>query len=779
MAFTFSKNISYIIIADHVYHDTLLKYKKTHSDIRFKLMTPTGFISSFVTFDIDETISYLISKEHLNYKSAKDMLKVLPFIDENGTSKYCLLKKRIIENGLFKYDPFGKQLLVGKEIINFELKNNVDIQTFEKSLGISAVNLELLELYIFSQKDLICYAFKNSTFMFNYVFSDIRAKIINKELNVDDIVVLCDVQSYNLQLEFFANLYKLPIHLKKQTLLFSYPTVQDYLQKCYDSKTIETFVTNEPYMSEVMSLIRRYSLNVFKDFNEGFARLSEILKNNSLEIETGNGIEVTNEISFNDSKHYYVLNFQYGDFYKIFDDSNYLFDYELSELNLNTSFNNTKQDEVKKKNFIFFNNIQFLSFAMAHLVDKIYKSQFIDELHIPLMFVNESNENGIYTTEGRLFTDCLYRDKGKLKATEYYKSYNNEFTNSKVKGIVTKFSPSAFNSYVECHFKYYLDNIVKVNDPDDKYAASLGTLLHGVLEKFYSEDFNYEKVFEDMVNEQFPNIDPRTRLFMDVIKDNFKNTISFLALQQEKVKFLKQPLTEKFETMYIQSKTIPGNEYKINGQVDKVLFTGDADHKYFTIVDYKSGNNDYIIPKLFKIGYSLQLPLYMMFLNKDFKEIYRPGGIFLQKIYQQPKVKDAGTFITEQDYYKNIKLHGLCVSDIKYSETFDAERITKKHSVGPYGAFTGAASNHEIFFTLNSNELDSTHLQDYYFYIEDGALNVMDSIYSGDFSIQPFSAKNGINPCKFCNYHDICFSDKNLYTISDVSDDEEDESENE
>jgi ATP-dependent helicase/DNAse subunit B len=200
----------------------------------------------------------------------------------------------------------------------------------------------------------------------------------------------------------------------------------------------------------------------------------------------------------------YVTNFEHDVFYKTYDDTNIYTDAKLSLLGVNPSYVLTKLDRRKKLNYLSYLNISLASRVKLHLDEKIYESQFIDEMNWDI--VSKSiNDTGSYTSEAKALLSSKIKDDIFSLPDNEYKDFDHSYKT--ITAEIKKpdeYSITSLNSYYTCPFLYYLQNILKLdnNDPDDDtYARDFGNFCHHIFENIYAADFDFEKVFQEARNE--------------------------------------------------------------------------------------------------------------------------------------------------------------------------------------------------------------------------------------------------------------------------------------
>ncbi|HPZ06719.1 MAG TPA: PD-(D/E)XK nuclease family protein [Candidatus Eremiobacteraeota bacterium] len=242
-------------------------------------------------------------------------------------------------------------------------------------------------------------------------------------------------------------------------------------------------------------------------------------------------------------------------------------------------------------------------------------------------------------------------------------------------GIVTEpsplknkysFTPSRFNSYSSCPFKYFMERVLAItvddeNEPDER---KIGSFYHEILKDYYKDNSCYDReklysifdrVFNDTLKRLYHNIMPEKlwqfikKEFFSVISTFIENDIKNLEYYREKTGFTMKPcfLEHPF--------TIKDEEKMIRGVVDRVDLEMDEQNCFtgrFIIYDYKNSSTKEL--KNSVEGKDFQLPLYYLAIGEQLKDKFpdvNPECIALL-YYSIKEHKKSG--IVRSDMKKNI-----------------------------------------------------------------------------------------------------------------------------
>jgi ATP-dependent helicase/nuclease subunit B len=325
-----------------------------------------------------------------------------------------------------------------------------------------------------------------------------------------------------------------------------------------------------------------------------------------------------------------------------------------------------------------------------------------------------------------------------------YKTYSNEydkiseFTNNMK--LPLKFSYTSINNYNECHFKYYLSYILKIDDYESTFAAFIGSLYHDVLSHVFEDNFDFETYYNDYIKDK--ELSNKEKLLMVRIKEELKKLIEIEKSQLT--------LTEYKNSYYERHLSIPLNkkvDVLFHGFIDRVFYN-EEDNFNYAIMDYKSGTIDTDISPM-KYGLHLQLPSYLYLIERS-NEFNNPKftGIYYQNIlFDRPtwslKEKDASKV-----YKDNTKLVGYSTDDLDRLSNFDST-YTKSELI--------KSMSYTDKFNNNTKLLSDENVDKMVDYTEKVISHSIDSIIDRDFKINPKIYKKKDISCKYCKFNDICF----------------------
>jgi ATP-dependent helicase/DNAse subunit B len=386
-------------------------------------------------------------------------------------------------------------------------------------------------------------------------------------------------------------------------------------------------------------------------------------------------------------------------------------------------------DDIKYHELTYNRSLNYSNFANRTLY-----TMYLDDLvkygiknkDIDLLYSN-------YDKNNYLSYDNKYTGINKDKLLEYL---NNELT----------LSYSSIDNYYKCGFKYYLSNILKIDEFEETFYTIIGSLFHYVLSKMNENDFDLEYEYNNYLKDkEFNN---KEKFFLDKLKNDLKFIIDTIRKHQFISGFTNMLYEHKIDIKLMNS---PYVHFK--GFVDKIMYQEKDNETLVSIIDYKTGNTDIKIKNL-KFGLSMQLPIYLYLVNNSniLKNI-KFTGFYLQHILNVD-LKKGSKKTREEANYDNLKLLGYSTSDLNRLSIFDSTyensemiRSMKLNNDGSFSRYANTLSDEEI-----NEVLELTH---------ERIINAMNNILEGNFDINPKLLNNKNVSCEYCKFKDICYHDEN------------------
>ena len=767
---TFIQDNIVLVIPNTIKKHVLLKLNEFENIFNIKIMSLEELINSITFKYSEESIYYLIKKYDMNYDAALMYLNNIKYVNDinvssNKIEKLKNIKNELDENNLLIYDKNIFGLLKKKEVViyGYDYIDNYSLKMLKKLDNYKIIEKE------YSNFNHDVYEFNNIEDELYFVLTNI-IDLIKKGVNINNIK-LCNVTSeYENDLKRMFNIFNIPINIKNNKSIKSSLIFKDFIKSLKNNEIEEsidfiinkydTSVSNNKYIvDQIIKILNNYNFVKEKDI------LINILTNEFKKIyikndEYENAVNIVDlkDNVFNDNDFVFLLGFNMGNIPIIYKDEDYLSDNEKDLLGLEMSY---KKNSIEKK--VVINNIKsiknlFITYKNKTNFMEYMPSLLIDELKLnviknidkkynyslkynDLLLYKKIDDLIKYGTKDSVI-DILYANKEK----DNYLKYDNKFKgidklkfNNSLNGKLL-LSYSSIDNYNRCAFRYYLNNILKITEFEETFAQNIGTIFHDILSKAFSDDFNFDKEFDEKMSQIiFTN---KELFFMKKLKDELKFVIDTIK-KQNKFNSLDKSLYEN--KVYINK---DGNiKLTFMGIIDKLLYKEEDNKTYLVIIDYKTGvlhtnlNNTIY-------GIDMQLPVYL-YLAKDglFKNA-EVIGFYLQKILNNEVVKDSKkTYISQKE--ESLKLNGYTVdkTDLisKFDFSYTDSEVIKSLKFGKTGfyAYSKILSEEKIDKLINivKNNID----------------DAFSNILSANFDINPKRiGKNNVG-CAFCKYKDICF----------------------
>ena len=779
-----------IIIADFDYQSALFLFKNRHPELDIKIISRNDLINKISYSFAKDPIPFLIGKG-IGYKKAKKYLDILLIAEADKNEELNKLFNDLNENGYLTKDEYGLYELSNSHVYLFEMEQDHAIQGLLNRNNIEFKPLRLEDLELVKNNAYISpniIYFENKMTQFFYIFSWMRDKARDNNNQKQRVIVDGDEDLFYVKI--MSELFHLPICYVEERPLISVKSVKDKINKIYQSKSFEF---NEEELEDqdvktLKELIEYYGLNKLADFSYSYANLLEIVASKNTRIPNGNGgIVITNKFVFDPTFFTYVTNFNSDAFYKIFTDDNVLSDTELKEIGYNTSYRKTAMERRKKINFLRHNNVAVISRVKKHLNDKIFDSPLLKELGWDKKIRNEEDlELPTFTSDAAYLYSAIALYKSGLKfESNIFNSYDSSFKglNSGFDFRKNTWSVTGLETYISCPFKYYVQNLIPL-ERNDYSRRFIGTAIHKVFEKFNHSDFNIEQALkegEEAYYKQFEKAQieptPKDKAYLEIAQIWLRRFIKSYQKGIEGINFVK-PVDNDYEQrieFYLEDDK--RNTYNFRGTIDKIIISESNGHKYYSIIDYKTGMEEFNPLEVF-LGKSIQLPLYYYAIENNIQPSQYTddgdfGGFYIQHIFFSTikgALKDPNKpTLSENRLLKQSRLGGINNESVSYISSIDPSAFKKDGSIKNNGGdllqikhqFKEANAD-EVIIKDDGIKLARYNLNDLVNDAKTAAIRTINRICDGDFPIAPTSySLNEFNAekiaCNNCPYRPVCY----------------------
>ena len=332
-----------------------------------------------------------------------------------------------------------------------------------------------------------------------------------------------------------------------------------------------------------------------------------------------------------------------------------------------------------------------------------------------------------------------YSDINYLKYDNTFKGINKEDFKEFINNDLL-LSYSSMDNYYRCSFRYYLNNVLKLNEKDDKLYLKIGNIFHYILSICFNDGFNLDEEYDKYIKDLDLTISDR--FFLKKLKKELQFVIETIKNQNKFSTFDKALYENK---IYINKE---GNvKLTFMGVLDKVLYQEEKENTYLVIIDYKTGTLHTDLNNVI-YGINMQLPVYL-YLSKEKFNNAEVVGFYLQKILNNEIIKQKGKSY-EKIKKDNLKLDGYTINDSelisKFDFTYKDSEVIKSMKINNDGSFYAYA---KVLTVDQMNKL--TEL------VKKNIDNAFNGIINCNFDINPKVIGKKMEGCLNCKYNDICY----------------------
>lgn len=754
------KNGDLVICPSNIKLKILKELNENRKILNIKFMAINEFNNNyFGTYD-EKTLYYLMKKYGFKYGVAREFLDNIYFDSDLVKTYYEELKEKslLIENNLFK-NTLDNIVVIGYDDLDSYIKetlNNYNVRYIKDD------ELDFIPTV---------YGFDKQSDEVAFIASDIASKLKNVDINKFYLVGVND--DYKSDVKRIFKLFNIPIDLSDSKEIYGTETVKIFLKNLQEKKDIPLALENTP-KNEIYDVIVDV-LNKYSFVNEVDDLFIEIItnefknkriKNNDLE----NVVRVTDFTSIDTSSdnYYYVLGFNQGAFPRIYHDDELIKNSDRKRLGLNTSLDKLINEKKYISKVIHNTKNLIITYKLKDNYRTYFPSPLIEDFKLSVIMNPEiyyeyshnynklclarSLDNYIKYNEKNKYLEKLYSNYSNLP----YQIYNNSYSGGNEKDIYDyldgklKLSYSSMNNYFLCAFRFYIQNILRLDPFQESFATLLGNLFHECLSHMYDEDFNVEKIYNDYLKDK--DLSFKENFFVKKLYNDLLFVIETIK-KQDSYSMLDQVLTEE-NIMVDKSSKI---KVEFVGIVDKIKYKEEDDKTLVAIIDYKTGNVETTLDNI-NHGLHLQLPVYIYLTKNGMHKDIQIVGFYLQKILNNVSMDSDNI---EDEKYKSLRLDGYTINDerliSKFDFTYEDSEVIKgmKMTKSGFSHYTKLISNDGIdkVVKLVDEKIDE----------------VINATTKGNFDINPKRIKDDVVGCKFCKFKDLCFrKEEDIVNLEDT-----------
>ena len=738
-----------LVVPNDIKEDIILEVIEEKPLVNIKYSSLENLRRSFFEYD-EKAVYYLMKHYNLKYEVALIYLDNMLYLKKKSYDNEKLnnlLKLKVEVKNLIKTRKinFDNIVVYGYDLSNFDLELLKDKKiTMVKDKGSYIHNC--------------VYEFKTINEEVEFVFDKI-AELIKQGIDINKIKLMGVTNSYYSILKRMGYFYNIPISIPNDINLYQTTIGKYFIDNLSDTviDEIKEKFTNQDIINKVIDIYNKYieyDINDIKDLIIYDLKQTKI-KNKELK----NSVKLISfDSKVSDDDYVFILGFNYGSIPVIYKDEDFFNDEEKKLLGLFTSQELNKLEKMKIIDKI--NSIKnlYITYKLQDNKEKYLISNLNEELNLKIIkdYKSSFNHSDLYNQivlSNSLDKLIKYgvKDENLVYLNNYdlnYRKYDNKYNKIENEDLLKYLndnlllSYSSIDNYYKCSFRYYLNNILKVNKFEETYQTVLGSLFHYVLSKAFTDDFDFEKEYQTFLDNQKYQFNNKEIFFIEKLKNELKFIIDTIKKQYQNLN-LNQALYE--QKIFIDKST--SIKVTFMGIIDKILYKEEDNQTILCIIDYKTGNPILDIDNT-KYGLEMQLPIYL-YLSKElkFKNI-KIAGFYLQKILNNEINKDNNHSYLELKE-NNLKLQGYTNEDLnileKFDKTYENSQVIKslKTTSNGFSHYSKMINDEEIGKLIET--------------VDEKINFARDNILNGSFDINPKRLDGENIGCLYCPFIDICY----------------------
>lgn len=585
-------------------------------------------------------------------------------------------------------------------------------------------------------------------------------ELLEKGISTSKINIINSYVEDDISLTKLFKDAQIPYNLFKRQALAEYPVlikVIDILKNAgyQQAKTYLASLKESDIVKKIVKVFNDYDSNLIANNLPVF--IHELKKLTFVEVGYQSAVSITgfNDLVYKDDEYYLLMNYYEESFPIKYLDNDYLSDLEAKLIDYPSSLELNHYQRMAITSRLNQIDHLFLIYPKKIIEDTIpsrldlsrevvvsdYEYQVKDKSYLSeLLFLDFAKKKFDYENYN-LFNEDLTRLNNLFgdRFREYIPQFNGieDKTLSHLLKNNNTLSAYKLETYNLCPFRYYLSYLLKLDSFQGNIFTYIGQVIHKVIETKAKQN-NYDI---DLILSQFAFPEDelyKYPLFKELIVENiqlidqivseFEEVTQFKTVKSEEI--IKQEFNDKFT---------------LSGVIDKVMI--DEEYRYFLIIDYKYGDENYNQGDLEK-DYDLQLPFYLYAFQRQNPDL-KPAGI----LYQQTSLKKD-----QRGKEANYKMKGLVIDLVSVLKRIDPT-LSK---------IQGVRVNKDGSLPQNSRSFISRDgFDELIKNTEKVVSGVSQRIAAGDFVIKPIlididqRTKDSIS-CKYCKFFGICYSKNKL-----------------
>ena len=777
------------IIAPKSKWGSFYAYRKEYPDASFSLHTQED-VESLFSYHHDDRAVIALLKEGYSYEESQDILSSLARVNEDsyGDPKLDRLVKsrdQLLEQGLLWKQEYPERSLAGHCLIYHGYPDTTRTRKILDHIGGNFMVSAMQDSEPKKEVRIQYHRFSGIYEELHYVYNRI-GKLLEDGVSIDDIYLYGVDQTYSYLLPRMSEAYGFSIETPFAKTLDLLPIGIRFL-KLIQEKDLEEAVdalssfADDPNYQILIEKIEAFTLSDLSK-KEQIQLYQEVLRGTrAKKRQKKNVVHLLKEPFAPEDSHIFFVDFSLGKAPGRHADEGYLSDDQKRLLHQMTSQEEGSEEKANLKAFLLSGHIDALCYHQIDLDGEKLLSALVQEPldpNDPSSMIEYDPNNDLPYEYSK---DFLALELAHLKDLRFdYRQEDSRIAEFEDLGIGEKYrwktydsqykpfqplkeedslkiSYSRIDNFYKCPFRYYLENILGLNEDESSFVARRGSICHRVMEWMHDPGFEFEDAFDKAMEEnqeEEGEFSPKEKVLMDHARFATKKAVEFLFFQEAKMKQAQYVAEYSFPSLKIAKNTV------LNGMIDKVILTGDS-QQYLTLVDYKSYTTSFD-PKKLPYGLGMQLPTYALAVEQDpkfqDKDII---GLFIQPIGLSSLTYDT---IKPKKGAKNWAEYSFYSFQIKGAYTVDPLAIE---------TLTGPTSEQTLIASSGQKRFEKAELEEWVAIVKEKYEEAEKRIRSGDFPISPVKAGFKDDGCSYCRYRDICYLRESMNREIDFGDEED------
>ena len=451
-----------IVIAPYQMHQNLLKkYREKDPFSDVKIISKEGLMSEYYGLVNEKATAFLMKKYHYSYDNVSIVLSYLPFINK-PINNLLEIKQDLIENHLLSKNEYlsqffkdNKTIIHGYSDSDKELKNILD----DLKVNYQFVKNE--------KKEIVCFVDTYET-QFDEVFYTLNtiAELLDKGEDINKIYIYSVDNEYLYPFSEFSQSFGFKVDDGKTHSLYVTPLASRFLKHYIKAKDIEAAKEvisdcgNKELLEDILAVIDR-CLDPEMEFETQLDYLiGELKSTKASKQQFKDVVKIINKPIYEQGAHIFVVGFAQSFYPSSKKDSELLSDLEKASIGLNTSLEETENNQDVLLDFLNSDNHFHFSFSERSISAKKYISPLVKMLgfkkrkpELPKTIYSQDMVNYFYARMRDLKefykqADYYYQAIEKI-ANINYGEYDNSFTGVDVmnENMEIRHSYSKINEY--------------------------------------------------------------------------------------------------------------------------------------------------------------------------------------------------------------------------------------------------------------------------------------------------------------------------------------------